>query len=205
MEPEEKRPRFASHSEGEMKKMENIYRKNTRKANESCQRMIEEYMGEKGVEGRFVELEKQQMNDLLSKFYLDARDNNGEVYHSNTLNHIRYALRREVMETTPEVDIIRNSSFAEANKLYEASKVQSKVNNRGITIHYPTIEDEDVAALYANWDNEDPMQLSEKVQFEIRLYFCRRGRQNMHEMTADTFAVKTNASGRKCIMYFFSN
>jgi len=32
MEPEEKRPRFASHSE-EMKKMkENIYRKNARKA-----------------------------------------------------------------------------------------------------------------------------------------------------------------------------
>lgn len=34
-----------------------------------------------------------------------------------------------------------------------------------------------------------PQQLQAKVQFDIRFYFCRRGGENIHDMTKDTFQL----------------
>ena len=37
-----------------------------------------------------------------------------------------------------------------------------------------------------------PLQLQNKVQFDIRYYFCRRGQENISDMTADTFTLIYN-------------
>lgn len=38
-----------------------------------------------------------------------------------------------------------------------------------------------------------PVSLQNKVQFDIRYYFCRRGGENIHEMTKDTFQLVFDA------------
>jgi hypothetical protein len=38
-----------------------------------------------------------------------------------------------------------------------------------------------------------PVGLQNKVQFDIRLYFCRRGMENIPNMTKSTFEIKTDA------------
>ena len=32
-----------------------------------------------------------------------------------------------------------------------------------------------------------PRQLQNKVEFDVRFYFCQRGQENIHKMTVDTF------------------
>lgn len=36
-----------------------------------------------------------------------------------------------------------------------------------------------------------PKWLSRKLQFDVPLYFCRRGQENMHTMTKTTFSINT--------------
>ena len=37
------------------------------------------------------------------------------------------------------------------------------------------------------------------MTFEIILYFCRRGQENLREMKQDTFSIKTDGSGRRYV------
>lgn len=39
---------------------------------------------------------------------------------------------------------------------------------------------------------EGPYQLQNKVQFDLRYYFCHRGNENFYEMTKETFKIKTH-------------
>ena len=45
-----------------------------------------------------------------------------------------------------------------------------------------------------------PQGLFNKVHFDIRMFFCRRGNENMHSMTKDMFQVNTDENtGRKVV------
>ena len=64
----------------------------------------------------------------------------------------------------------------------------------GNVVHYPAIDKCDREKLYKSvyFSTNTPSGLSNKVQFDIRLYFCRRAQENMHTMSKYTFTVKTN-------------
>ena len=46
---------------------------------------------------------------------------------------------------------------------------------------------------------DSPRSLADKVQFDIRFYFCRRGCENMHAMTKDTFEVCVDGEGHEFV------
>jgi hypothetical protein len=46
---------------------------------------------------------------------------------------------------------------------------------------------------------DSPQGLLSKVLFEIILYFCRRGRENIRELDSSDFEIKYDADGRKYI------
>ena len=60
--------------------------------------------------------------------------------------------------------------------------------------HYPEISGADLLRLseyfrtYCNIST--PQGLQDKVQFDIRFYFCRRGLENLHDFTKDTFVIR---------------
>ena len=64
--------------------------------------------------------------------------------------------------------------------------------------HYPEIVSEDLRRLSVHFRNygqiATPTGLQEKVQFDIRFYFCRRGLENLHDMTKDTFRLRRDPS-----------
>ena len=53
--------------------------------------------------------------------------------------------------------------------------------------------DSDLGRIYGYFNTDTPTGLFYKVQMDIRLYFFRRGSDNMHEMTVDTFCVETDS------------
>ena len=62
-----------------------------------------------------------------------------------------------------------------------------KRNGLGITKHYPIIDTPDLEKLYKSFlfNTNIPTGLLFKVQFDVRLYFTRRGAENMRRMTED--------------------
>ena len=52
----------------------------------------------------------------------------------------------------------------------------------------------------AAFDTTTPTGLQNKVWFEIMLYFCRRGRENLRELTKESFKINQAANGRKYVL-----
>jgi hypothetical protein len=68
-----------------------------------------------------------------------------------------------------------------------------KREGKGSVDHHPVISDSDLERIYGYFNTDTPTGLFYKVQMDIRLYFFRRGSDNMHEMTVDTFCVETDS------------
>ena len=72
-----------------------------------------------------------------------------------------------------------------------------------LTLQYCFVLFIDLKKLYSNWNlscDISPKTLYNKVQFDIRFYFCQRGPDNLLNMTKDTFYVSTDSgTRRKCV------
>ena len=84
--------------------------------------------GEKGQNQEFEKLDKTTLASLLSKFYLEARKADGDLYKTSSLNSIRAGLNRYLKDEYHHgiIDIIKDSEFVNANVSYRAATVQLK-------------------------------------------------------------------------------
>ena len=89
--------------------------------------------------------------------------------------------------------------FADANVVFGNILRKVKEAGKGETEHYAEIEPEDMHKLFVSFDINHPIGLQEIVWFNIVYVFIRRGRQNIRQMTKDTFSVSTDASGARFI------
>ena len=68
--------------------------------------------------------------------------------------------------------------------------------------HKVPITKEDLKRLYSDqhaFSTSTPVGLQNKVLFEIMLYVCRRGRENVRQMTKQSFTVNVDSSGKKYV------
>ncbi|XP_066912491.1 uncharacterized protein [Clytia hemisphaerica] len=145
----------------------------------------------------------KQLNDILVHFYINTRRTNGEKYKAASMENYRHSLNR-YLQTPPierKIDIIKDPAFREANISYKAAIKELKQEGKGYVKHYPIISDSDLQKMYQSmyFDISTPCGLQNKVQLDIRLYFCRRGAENMHSMNKDTFVVQTGADGTRYV------
>ncbi|CAG2214467.1 unnamed protein product [Mytilus edulis] len=118
------------------------------------------------------------------------------MYKVNSLDSFRYSLNR-YLKAPPflkEFDIMKHEAFNESNQVFKTALTELKANGKGATQHFPIISEIDRTKLYSStfMQTNSPTGLLNKVQFDIRMYFFRRGAENMDKMTKDTFIVKTD-------------
>ena len=73
---------------------------------------------------------------------------------------------------------------------------------KGKVHHKPSIQKRDIIKLYSHprvFNPSIPSGLLNKVFFEIILYCCRRGQENLREMKPDDFETKTDDDGKQYI------
>ena len=71
---------------------------------------------------------------------------------------------------------------------------------KGKIHHKPSIQQGDVVKLYNHprvFNPNIPSGLLNKVFFEITLYFCRRGQENLRIMKPNDFETKTDDNGKR--------
>ncbi|XP_021362124.1 uncharacterized protein LOC110455972 isoform X2 [Mizuhopecten yessoensis] len=169
---------------------------NTLKANRKASVVFRDYLREKELETDFEQQSVDQLCKQLGHFYMDARKHDGTHYKTSSLEQFRYSLNRYLRSPpfNKQYDIIKDCEFSEANVNFKAVMCELKRMGKGETEHYPVITKADRHKLYSSQhlDVNTPVGLYNKVQFDIRLYFCKRGTDNMHKMTKSTFEIVTD-------------
>ena len=91
--------------------------------------------------------------------------------------------------------------FAEANLSFKAIQADLKRKGFGDTTHYQPIDENDIARLYSSgvFDESTPSGLQNKIWFEIMLFICRRGRENLRELEKDHFQISQDSNGRRFV------
>lgn len=135
---------------------------------------------------------------MIRQFYINARKLNGNHYKISWLENLRYGLDRYLRSspTIKHLTFIKDEAFKEANVNFKAATAELKRMDLETVTHHPNINESDLIKLYSSIYclPNTPSGLYTKVQFDIRLYFFRRGQENMHLMTTTTFGVETDSS-----------
>jgi hypothetical protein len=151
---------------------------------------LREYLRESGQDSKFEEV---RLNEVIGQFYINARKPDGNHYKISWLENLRYGLDRYVRlsPTIKHLTLIKDEAFKEANVNFKAATAELKRMGLETVTHHPNINESDIIKLYSSiyCSPNTPSGLYTKVQFDIRLYFFRRGQENMHLMTKTTFGV----------------
>ena len=183
---------------------EELRNKNSEKANKQACKLLRQYIYEIGSESvDFENYEDDKLDNLLSDFFLRLRTKEGDLFKINTLHNIRYSLNRYLKEVKPSrACLIKSQAFCKSQEAFKLLSKKIKKSGKGSVKHYECITDEDLMKLYSSpfMDPDNTAEsLQNKVMFDVRLFFCRRGGENFHDLKIDDFHLK-ELNGQPCIM-----
>ncbi|KAK3088293.1 hypothetical protein FSP39_017185 [Pinctada imbricata] len=171
---------------------------NTKRSTDNSVRLFRKYLLEKGKGADFESMEISELEANLSRFYAEARSEQGTLYKKSSLQTIRHGLSRH-LTNTKGIDIIRGLEFKNSNKVFLAVSKDLKRQGFGGMEHYPPLEEADLRKMYAQFDLTDPKQLQWRVFCDVMIYFGRRGRENLRDLKITDFACKRDGEGKMFI------
>ena len=198
-----KSQRFASVSEEEMADiLKNKDAPSTQRSMMKSVKIFQAYLAYKGLPTEFQQFDKPRLADVLSKFYLEVRREDKERYKTSSMISIRAGLNRYLKSKGLSIDITKEPVFSQANLSFQAALANLKRLGFGDTKHYPEIDENDLRKLQESGvliNDESPQALQYKVWFELVLFICRRGRENLRKLKKNHFKIGTDSDGRRFI------
>ena len=192
--------RFATIDEAEFRRiLEEKDAKNTRRATKGSIKVFRSYLQSRQLDDNLENFPNAVLDEYLGKFYMEARQENGEKYQKTSFCSLRYGINRHML-LEKNVDIINNPAFQLSQKIFSAVSKDLKKDGKGAITHYPPVEETDLKKMYNYFDTNDNVKLQQKVFVDIMMYFGRRGRENIHELMINDFAAATD-SDRKVYVY----
>ena len=145
---------------------------------------------------QFETLPTETLDRELGQFYASLRSKTGQLLKHSTMNSLRYGISKYLKDKG--VDIMGNAEFGPSKNIFMAVQADLKKKSLGSTDHIPPISRRDLTKIYNTaFDVDTAVGLQMKVWFDITFFLCRRGRENLREMTTSTFAIAENSSGRR--------
>ena len=135
------------------------------------------YLKTRKTDFNFTNIHKSKLNDVLRKFYVEIRKQDGSCYCKASLVVLRFGIQRLIKELDISINIIEVQEFFATKEVLKAQCVFLKKEGLGKSTHKPPIMEEDMQKLYQSnvFNINTPKGLQKKVFFEVMLYFCRRG------------------------------
>ena len=141
----------------------------------------------------------ESLDNVLRRFYAEARIKKGEEYSRSTLLGIRNALERHLAANGREVKITKNPLFVKSNKMLECKLKLNRREGKENVKHKPVIQKEDIEKLKSSpfLSFNDPAGLLRRVWFIVTLFWCRRGCQSQRQLKTDSFRFLRDAEGHE--------
>lgn len=140
------------------------------------------------------------LNETLAHFYVDLRKPEGGCRYKVTLFESLHNGLNNCLKPPPP---LHNRNFllwkikrgAITNFWAQIAEMKSLRTGLAVVDHHPDINAADQTRLYIFMfrNPETPSRLANKVQFDIRLYFFRRGMENMEKMRKTDLRVHTDS------------
>ena len=144
---------------------------------------------------------KELFNDILSKFYVEVRKQDGKPYSKQAYVCLRAGLQRYLCDGPwfKPYTLISDPAFKSSNDTMTG--VFKRLGREGLdrVQHHEPIAQEHIAQLKATnvIGTDNPLSLQRLVWLGIGIHFGRRGRENYREMTKSFFTIKKDAEGRR--------
>ena len=196
--------RFGNASNKEIQEMiENIQSKSTQKANLKAARVLRAYLQSRGEPTGFESFDNNTLNLMLSHFYINVRQGNGEKYKTSSLEGIRFLLNRYIQKCRKDsTDLIRDPAFRQSSLSFRAAIQELKKEGKGSTNHYPEICEADLKLIYnSNIFALDTHQFTSRTKFNSTyVSILRVADAKICLMTKETFAINTDQNtGREYV------
>ena len=154
-----------------------------------------------GSETDFANVDAEELNSKLKKFYLEASpkdvgrrqknmpEQQASEYHKNTLKNVRAAINRHLKDIGSTFDIVRDKEFRTANNCLDG-KLKHNVR-QGVsrpTQHKDVISHSDLGQVtqYLN-STQSPVILRYKVWYDLCVHFVTRGLEFHQQLTLQSF------------------
>ena len=174
---------------------ENRDAKNTKKAIKTALNILTAYCASNDVLFSDIEqLPVEDLRSLLKGFYAAARNQEGHYYSKKSMISIRYGIQSHSLKVR-DIDIVNNVGFKPANLVFQAMLIKLKQEGKGISVHKPPIQNDDLKKLYDSFDLNVSADLQNKVFIEFMLYYCNRGREHLRDLQKSDFQI--HGSGDK--------
>ncbi|XP_031564984.1 uric acid degradation bifunctional protein TTL-like [Actinia tenebrosa] len=196
--------RFGDTSEEEIQRLlEDKNTANTKKATKTAVNIFREYLREKGLDTCFEDFDKNVLNNVLKKFYVEARKRDGDFYKKSALSSIRFALSRH-LQSTRNIDIINDPEFRVSAEVFRAQAVELVRRGKGSIDHFADITPDDLKKLYFSdiLNVNSPEGLLRKVFFDLMyLAGSKRSRGTLREQTKDTYGIAEDSEKNLKFIY----
>lgn len=96
------------------KKRKDLINGNTVKADKKAEKVFAEWLIQRGIHTDYWDLAAEELDQLLSKFYFEARTVEGELYKTGSLGALRYGINRNLRARGFNYDIVHSSEFAKS-------------------------------------------------------------------------------------------
>lgn len=192
--------RFANLTDAEIENIEaNQDSKSTKKVVEKAVRAFQAYLKEKGQDIAFESFATMDLDTALKNFYANARTIKGDLYKLSSFNQMKYGLHKYLLGKGIDTSTV---AFTKSNETFKAMKKDLMRNWKGDVKHRTPISATDLKKLYQHklaFNVLTPVGLQQKVMFEIILFMCRRGRENLRNMTKDFYGIFQDEDGREYV------
>ena len=193
--------RFGNASAEDMIKLNDAKdSQNTKKAVSQAVKILREYCVSMGQGGNFEDLPLDELDKLLENFYINVRKQDSTLYKASAFNLLRFGINKH-LKKNKNLDIANDKIFAKSNQMYLAVCSKLKKEGLALKVHKTPITNGDMRLLYQSgvFDPTNPTGLIRKVFFEVMFFLCRRGRQNLREMTPASLKIVVDEDGFKYV------
>ena len=178
--------------------------KNTIRVNLCVAEKLRTYLKKLDADEQFEKYDEDTLALYLAGFYEEVRTRDGEMFRVHSFENLRYSLNR-YLRSAPfnlPMDIINGPAFRGANASFNAVLSEIREIWKGSTEQHHLIEPVDFVTLYESrlLDPSTPAGLLNRVQMNVRLFFCRQSRDYLEKMSRETFAVDVFPNGKKCVI-----
>lgn len=94
---------------------------------------------QRGIHSDYWDLEHKELDELLSKFYFEARTTEGEFYKTASLGNLRYGINRNLAKKEYPYDIVHSPEFTRSSSVFSNACKELKAAGKGNCESYKEI------------------------------------------------------------------
>ncbi|KAL2088284.1 hypothetical protein ACEWY4_015183 [Coilia grayii] len=162
---------------------------------------LTDWLEQQNIKVNFVDVSKEELNQILRQFYGSIRNAKGESYSVSSYLGLRTGLNRYLND--PPLNrsfcIMKDFEFQSANNVFFGLIKTMRREGRDRISHHTSISPSDLNVIRESHACKPthPRGLLNKVWLDIQLHFGRLGRGGNRSLKKDSFVFRRDDIGRK--------